>query len=443
MAKQEEAKPNPLSLQKALTSYKTDQLVLVTSDKFLKDYSEDFETKYSQYDSWDIRDLSLQVQTNCTLETFPKLNRNIIINVHGSGGEIRIDGSLYGKSYHPIFIASKVQVKLSKEWPLVLDIYACQIGMGISSEKKDKKYEDKYRKELPNNCFVILNGGNKESLGELNAQEVERVIDEKDYQKNAPIRYIRKIFHNPETIKLVYKDETGKTSFFKHSALKLEDGQKATIEIIKEWIIEGANKFKEDFLKEIDDVKEQERIKSELEDEIARLTAELNREKIIKLAEKTLLMEADRGKAKRVEHYLVKPFNPNCYTLKAKETPLYLAVDKGDIKTTKTLLSCYEVDVNQVNYEGVSPLFKASQKGYTEIFEMLLKNKANPNLAITSDGCTPFFMATQKGHIEIVKMLLDAGVNPNLARSNDGCSPFFMAAQNGHIGIVNTFRCRS
>ena len=88
----------------------------------------------------------------------------------------------------------------------------------------------RYKKELPNNCFVILNGGNKESLTELTTQEVERVIDEKDYQKDAPIRYVRKIFHDPQTIKLVYKNEKGKTSFFKHSALKLEDGQKATIE---------------------------------------------------------------------------------------------------------------------------------------------------------------------------------------------------------------------
>ena len=32
-------------------------------------------------------------------------------------------------------------------------------------------------------AFVILNEGNKKSLSELSAQEVERVIDEKDYQK--------------------------------------------------------------------------------------------------------------------------------------------------------------------------------------------------------------------------------------------------------------------
>ena len=63
--------------------------------------------------------------------------------------------------HHPAFIASQIQVQSSKEWPLVLDIYACEIGIGISSEKKDKRYEDKYKKDLPNNCFVILNGGNK------------------------------------------------------------------------------------------------------------------------------------------------------------------------------------------------------------------------------------------------------------------------------------------
>ena len=415
MAKQEEVKPNPLSLQK------TNQPVFVTSDKMLEDYSEGFERKYSQDNSQIARDLSLRIKKNCTLETLPE-SRNIIIDTHGKNGKIAINGKLY----HPALIAGQIQVQSSKEWPLVLDIYACYIGMGISSEKKDKKYEDKYRKELPNNCFVILNGGNKVSLGELDAQEVERVIDEKDYQKNVPIRYIRKIFHNPQTIKLVYKDETGKTSFFKHSALKLEDGQKATIKDIKEWTIEGANKFKEDFLKEINDVKEQERIRSELEDEIARLTAELNREKIIKLAEKTLLMEAERGKAKRVEHYLVKPFNPNCYTLRAKETPLFLAVEKGHINTVETLLSCSKIKVNQACDTGESPLFMATQIRNLKIVKMLLDRGANPNQARSSDGCTPIIMAIQKGHIEIVKMLLDREADPNLARSSDGCTPVVM-----------------
>ena len=254
MTKQEEAKPNHLSLQKASTSYKTDQPVLVTGDEALEDYSEEFKTKYIQDDSQIARDLSLQVQTNCTLETFPKLNRNIIIHVHGINGKITIDGSSRKESlYHPAFIASQIEVQSSKEWPLVLDIYACRIGMGISSEKKDKKYEDKYKKELPNNCFVILNGGSKISLRELTAQEVERVIDERDCQKAVHIRFVRKIFHNPETIKLVHKDEKDKISFFKHSALKLEDGQKAAIKDIKDWIIEGANRFKEAFIKEIDD----------------------------------------------------------------------------------------------------------------------------------------------------------------------------------------------
>ena len=67
---------------------------------------------------------------------FPKLNRNIIIHVHGTNGEIKIGGELY----YPALIASEtIEVQSSKEWPLVLDIYACEIGTGISSEKKDKK----------------------------------------------------------------------------------------------------------------------------------------------------------------------------------------------------------------------------------------------------------------------------------------------------------------
>ena len=83
MAKQEAVKSNSLSLQK------TDQPILVTSDRFLKKYySEDFETKYSQDDGWDAKALYLKIQTNCTLETLPLQSRNIIINVHGKDGKI-------------------------------------------------------------------------------------------------------------------------------------------------------------------------------------------------------------------------------------------------------------------------------------------------------------------------------------------------------------------
>ena len=472
MAKQEEVKPNPLSLQK---SY---QPVLVTGDNLLKDYSEGFERKYSQDDNQKARDLSLQIKKNCTLKTFPE-SRNIIINVHGINGEIAINGSSNGETYHPAFIASQIEVESSKEWPLVLDIYACHIGMGISSEKKSKdkdkseeiykdEYEERYKKELPNNCFVILNGGNKESLGELSAQEVERVIDEKDYQKDVPIRYVRKIFHDPQTIKLVYKNEKGKTSFFKHSALKLEDGQKATIKNIKDWTIAGANKFKEDFLREIDDVKEQERIRSELEDEIARLSAKLNDEEVQKLAEKTLLMEACRGKEKRVEHYLTEDFNPNCYTLKRKVTPLHLAVQEGHIKTVETLLSYDEVNINQAYDIGETPisiavkngnikivkmlLIAASKKGDKEVVEMILNNGFDPNQIIfnTVERILPTVLqkkyeeiaemllmtAIQKGYKEIVETLLNNGTDLNQAILNIEETPFLITTKKDYKEIA-------
>ena len=93
MAKQEEVKPDHLSLQK------TDQPVLVTSDEMLGYYSEEFKTKYIQDDSQIARNLSLQIVKNCTLETFPKQSGNIIIHVHGEDGRIIINRHLY----HPAF----------------------------------------------------------------------------------------------------------------------------------------------------------------------------------------------------------------------------------------------------------------------------------------------------------------------------------------------------
>ena len=117
-------------------------------------------------------------------------------------------------------------------------------------------------------------------------------------------------------------------------------------------------------------------------------------------------MEAERGKAKRVEHYLTEDFNPNC-TLKTKITPLYTAVAKRHIKTVEALLSCSKIDVNQVRDTGATPFFMATQKEHIEVVEMLLKRGADPNLVRSSDGCAPIAMAIHKQNIEITKLLIE------------------------------------
>ena len=50
-----------------------------------------------------------------------------------------------------------------------------------------------------------------------------------------------------------------------------------------------------------------------------------------------------------------------------------------------------------------SPLYYASYNGHTEIVELLLNNKADPN--ICCEGKSPLYYAFYKGHTEIVELL--------------------------------------
>ena len=53
---------------------------------------------------------------------------------------------------------------------------------------------------------------------------------------------------------------------------------------------------------------------------------------------------------------------------------------------------------------GATPLFVASQNGYTEIVKQLIRAKADVNAA-NKNGATPLQIASQKRHTEIAKLL--------------------------------------
>ena len=52
-------------------------------------------------------------------------------------------------------------------------------------------------------------------------------------------------------------------------------------------------------------------------------------------------------------------------------------VRDGDLKSVESFLSNHEVDLNQVNRTGISPLMVACTNGHVEIAKLLLKKGAN------------------------------------------------------------------
>ncbi|GMF12513.1 unnamed protein product [Phytophthora lilii] len=95
------------------------------------------------------------------------------------------------------------------------------------------------------------------------------------------------------------------------------------------------------------------------------------------------------------------------------------ASGKADAMSVKTMVECYDNDVNAENSSGKTPLLflclsKAEMKA--EIVTLLVKNYgAKVNVAERDRGVTPLTMAAGNGDIETVKILLSLGADADSA----------------------------
>lgn len=93
-----------------------------------------------------------------------------------------------------------------------------------------------------------------------------------------------------------------------------------------------------------------------------------------------------------------------------------------------------DVNVNECNRNGISPLFIAAQEGYFGIVCKLLENKADINKS-QDDGATPLLIACHRGHTRIVKHLVQNKANVNKSLQI-GYSPLQVAILKGHHRMV-------
>jgi serine/threonine protein kinase len=90
-------------------------------------------------------------------------------------------------------------------------------------------------------------------------------------------------------------------------------------------------------------------------------------------------------------------------------------------------------DINYTDGKGFSALVYASQEGHTEVVQMLLGRKADPNLpSAHKDKLTPLLAACQAGHRNCGEALLGAGAELE-ARSGCNHTPLLSAAVNGAV----------
>jgi ankyrin repeat protein len=85
---------------------------------------------------------------------------------------------------------------------------------------------------------------------------------------------------------------------------------------------------------------------------------------------------------------------------------LYEAVRKGDLAAVTALLD-KGADVNAKFRYGATTLFKAAERGHTEIVKLLLARGADATVKDTFYGATAMTWALDGGHTEVVRALLE------------------------------------
>lgn len=123
----------------------------------------------------------------------------------------------------------------------------------------------------------------------------------------------------------------------------------------------------------------------------------------------------------------------------AKEsvTPLMMAAKKGDIEGVQQRLAAGD-DLNLTDVRGETALYKACAASHIDVVKLLIKAKADVNIATKDGGETPVVAAAEKGYDDIITLLIKAkaAINPKPQPYLDHRTALMAAASKGHASTV-------
>lgn len=120
------------------------------------------------------------------------------------------------------------------------------------------------------------------------------------------------------------------------------------------------------------------------------------------------------------------------------DTALHLALKDGAIEERLQVaqrLLCAGANLNAVNENGETPLFKACCSNQIEVVHFLLKAGADVTISTTLHQTSPLHIASMKGYLEIVNLLLASEAQIN-QKDAIGTTPLFRAVQFGQLEVV-------
>ncbi|CAM9195842.1 unnamed protein product [Scytosiphon promiscuus] len=129
---------------------------------------------------------------------------------------------------------------------------------------------------------------------------------------------------------------------------------------------------------------------------------------------------------------LTLPHSQNWH--RGPQNELHHAALCGSNERTADLLRRGNIDVNQGDPHGITPLMIAACNGFCRVVTILLNSGAN--LAMTADdGATALHASAQAGQTEMTKMLVRAGSSIE-AKDYKGFTPLHVAASEGRVDVM-------
>lgn len=118
------------------------------------------------------------------------------------------------------------------------------------------------------------------------------------------------------------------------------------------------------------------------------------------------------------------------------DTSLVRAIKISDADRVRTLMYA-NVDVNEKNYAGITPLTFAAEKGNMEIIKMLVEDGNALVNDVSSYGVTPLIAAAAAGNDEVVAYLVGQGANVS-AKDDWGKTALIYAANMDNPKLVSS-----